>query len=136
MTNICPTPTTTVNTASDSAAVSMPPAPWPPVKKIAASQTSTAPTNDQIQGLANSLPSAPVIAPASFRLISTRAASTTIRMAPLAATCQSGGMCMKVSSGEAASASVSAPITAPIGETRPPTNSPPPRMTPAIDSKV
>ena len=27
MTNICPTPTMTVNTASDSAAVSMPPAP-------------------------------------------------------------------------------------------------------------
>ena len=43
---------------------------------------------------------------------------------------------MKVSSGEAASASVSAPITAPIGETRPPTNSPPPRMTPAIESSV
>ena len=59
-----------------------------------------------------------------------------IRMAPLAPTCQSGGMCMKVRSGEAASASVSAPITAPIGETRPPTNSPPPRMTPAIESSV
>ena len=27
---------------------------------------------------------------------------------------------------------VIAPITAPIGETRPPTNSPPPRITPAI----
>ena len=54
MTNICPTPTITVNTASESAAVSMPPAPWPPVKATAASQTSPAPKNDQIQGLAAS----------------------------------------------------------------------------------
>ena len=46
----------------------------------------------------------------SLRLISARAASTMMRMAPLAPTCQSGGMCMKVSSGEAASASVSAPM--------------------------
>ena len=38
---------------------------------------------------------------------------------------------MKVRSGKAASASVKAPITAPTGETRPPTNSPPPKMTPA-----
>ena len=43
---------------------------------------------------------------------------------------------MKVSSGDAASASVNAPSTAPIGDTRPPTNSPPPRMTPAIASSV
>ena len=54
MTNICPTPTITVNTASDSAAVSMPPAPWPPVKATAASQTTAAPRNDQIQGRAAS----------------------------------------------------------------------------------
>ena len=59
-----------------------------------------------------------------------------IRIAPLAATCQSGGMRMKVSSGEAAIAIVSAPSTAPIGDTFPPTNSPPPRMTPAIESSV
>src|SRR5262249_50213728 len=72
----------------------------------------------------------------SLRLMMARAASTMIRIAPLAPTCQSGGMCMNVSRGEAASASVSAPITAPIGDTRPPTNSPPPRMTPAIDSSV
>ncbi len=37
---------------------------------------------------------------------------------------------------EPASVSVSAPITAPIGDTRPPTNSPPPRMTPAMESRV
>src|SRR5262249_27283574 len=72
----------------------------------------------------------------SRRLMMARAASTMIRMAPLAPTCQSGGICMKVSSGEAASARVSAPMTAPIGDTRPPTNSPPPRITPAIDSSV
>jgi hypothetical protein len=43
-----------MNTASDSAAVSMPPAPWPPVKATAASQTTAAPRNDQIQGRATS----------------------------------------------------------------------------------
>ena len=43
---------------------------------------------------------------------------------------------MKVSSGEAAIANVKAPITAPMGDTLPPTNSPPPRITPAIDSSV
>ena len=53
-----------------------------------------------------------------------------------AATCQSGGMCMNVKSDPAASASVKAPITAPMGDTRPPTNSPPPRITPAIDNSV
>ena len=50
MTNIWATPTTTVKAASASAAVIMPPAPWPPVKRIAASHTSSAPTNDPIQG--------------------------------------------------------------------------------------
>ena len=39
---------------------------------------------------------------------------------------------MKVRNG-AESVSVIAPSTAPTGETRPPTKSPPPRMTPAIE---
>src|SRR5262249_59538376 len=69
------------------------------------------------------------------RLMRARAASTMIRMAPLAPTCQSGGICMKVKSGEAARASVSAPITAPIGDTRPPTKTPPPTMTPPSESR-
>ena len=56
--------------------------------------------------------------------------------APSAPTCQSGGIRMKPSSCVEASVSVSEPITAPIGETIPPTNSPPPRMTPAIESRV
>ena len=51
MTNIWPTPTITMKTESDRAAVSMPPAPWPPVKMMAASQTASAPRKDQSQGL-------------------------------------------------------------------------------------
>src|ERR1700749_3274972 len=43
---------------------------------------------------------------------------------------------MKDKRGDAARVSVSAPITAPMGETRPPVNSPPPRITPAIPSRV
>src|ERR1700758_3684647 len=68
-------------------------------------------------------------------LISARAAKTIIRMAPSAPTCQSGEMRIKFNS-VPASVRVRAPITAPIGETRPPTNSPPPRITPAIESSV
>ena len=43
---------------------------------------------------------------------------------------------MNVSNGEAAMAMVRAPSTAPTGETLPPTNSPPPRITPAMESRV
>src|SRR3984893_14577234 len=60
----------------------------------------------------------------SVRLIIARAASTMIRIPPCAPTCQSGEILMKLSR-DPASVSVKAPITAPIGETRPPTNSPP-----------
>src|SRR5208283_3249583 len=71
----------------------------------------------------------------SVRLISARAARTIMRIAPCAPTCQSGETRMKLSN-EPARVRVNAPITAPIGETRPPTNSPPPRMTPAIERRV
>jgi hypothetical protein len=54
MTNIWPMPTMTVNCASASAAESMPPPPWPPVKAMAASQTASAPRYDQSQGFASS----------------------------------------------------------------------------------
>src|ERR1700747_358896 len=69
------------------------------------------------------------------RLINARAASTMMRMAPSAPTCQSGEIRIKLRS-VPARVRVSAPITAPIGDTRPPTNSPPPRITPAIESSV
>ena len=46
MTNICPMPTNTVKTASESAAVAMPPAPCPAVKTMAASQTASAPRKE------------------------------------------------------------------------------------------
>src|SRR5690606_637163 len=71
----------------------------------------------------------------SRRLRKRRKASTTIRIPPCAPICQSGEMRMKERN-EPARVSVSAPMTAPMGETRPPTNSPPPRMTPAMDSSV
>ena len=58
-----------------------------------------------------------------------------MRMKPCMPTCQSGAMRRKVRN-EAASVIVSAPITAPTGETRPPENSPPPRITAAIDTSV
>src|SRR5690606_33235557 len=71
----------------------------------------------------------------SRRLSSSRTASTMIRIAPCAPICQSGGILRKLRN-EPARVSVSAPMTAPMGETRPPTNSPPPRITPAIDRSV
>src|SRR5262245_13130462 len=61
MTNIWPIPTMTMKTASESAAVIIPPAPYPPVKAMAASHTASAPRNDQIQGRAR-MPVARVIA--------------------------------------------------------------------------
>ncbi len=73
--------------------------------------------NDQSQGLAKRRERASH--DVSLRPRAARAASTMIRMAPFAPTCQSGEMCMKVRSGEAASASVSAPMTAPIGRDAP-----------------
>ncbi len=48
-----------------------------------------------------------------------------IRIAPCAPICQSGEMRRKERN-EPASVRVSAPMTAPMGETRPPVNSPPP----------
>src|SRR5690606_36948139 len=61
----------------------------------------------------------------SRRLSRSRTARTMIRIAPWAPICQSGDILRKLRK-DAASVSVSAPITAPMGETRPPTNSPPP----------
>ncbi len=72
---------------------------------------------------------------ASRRFSTSRIARTAIRIAPCAPICQSGESRRNVRN-DAASVSVSAPITAPTAETRPPVNSPPPRITPAIESSV
>ncbi len=134
MTNIWPMPTITVKVAKDSAAVMTSPPPLPSVKRMVASQTASAPRNESSQGWLPMRAAAAFIV-ASRSLMRARRASTTISTAPWAPICQSGEMRMKMRN-EPVRVSVTAPITAPMGETRPPTNSPPPRITPAIASSV
>ena len=62
-------------------------------------------------------------------------ARMTSRMQPWTLYCQAGATEAKLSS-EPESCMISAPSTVPIGETMPPTNSPPPMMTAPIESSV
>src|SRR5206468_9181623 len=65
----------------------------------------------------------------------TRRASMTSNIPPCTLYCQAGATEAKLRS-EPDSCMISAPRTVPIGETMPPTNSPPPMMTAPIDRRV
>ncbi len=119
-TNIWPMPTMTKKVAKVSAAVSSSPPPWPPVKAMVASQTAIAATKDQSQGLSASAREA--LSSARLRPVDEGAErqhddqDRALRAdLPVGRDAQEGQ-----ERARRASASC-APITAPTGETRPPT---------------
>src|SRR5699024_5167663 len=73
--------------------------------------------------------------PHDFFPPSTRVASTRMRIAPCTASCQSVET-LKNDIKAPVSNMMSAPTTAPTGDTMPPKNSPPPTITAAIDTSV